>query len=94
MGLNAVHMLSLSLPVVTHGDLSKHMGPEPEYIQHKENGWLLEKKNDVQSFEKALHKLWLTSQDDMKLMQSSSYKTYEKLSNPSLHERWLQMMGL
>ena len=26
MGLNAVHMLSLSLPVVTHGDLSKHMG--------------------------------------------------------------------
>jgi glycosyltransferase involved in cell wall biosynthesis len=92
MGLNVVHMMSLSLPIVTHGKLNQHMGPEPEYIQHKKNGWLLERANDEKSLENALRGLWLISEEEAKIMQENAYKTYERLSNPPYHERLLRIL--
>jgi hypothetical protein len=92
MGLNVVHMLSLSLPVVTHAQLDQHMGPEPEYIQHKVNGWLMEKPNNVASLVETLRELWLMPVDKFKILQENAYKTYEKLSNPPFHERLLQIL--
>jgi len=94
MGLNVVHMMSLSLPVVSHAQLSLHMGPEPEYIQHSVNGWLMEKPNDVASLVETLKGLWMMPADKFKVMQENAYKTYEELSNPPFHERILQILRI
>lgn len=92
MGLNVVHMMSLSLPVITHSQLDKHMGPEPEYIQHKINGWLIENPNDVTGLKVAIRELWQMPAGKFKIMQVNASKTYEKLSDPPLHERILQIL--
>jgi glycosyltransferase involved in cell wall biosynthesis len=92
MGLNVVHMMSLSLPVVTHARLGKHMGPEPEYIQHQVNGWLIEKVNDVASLAQAIKLLWLLPEDKFRVLQENAYRSYEKLSSPPYHERFLQIL--
>jgi len=92
MGLNVVHMMSLSLPVVTHAQLDQHMGPEPEYIQHKKNGWLFERPNDESSLRNALRELWLMPEEDVEIMQENAYRAYEKLSNPPYHERLLRIL--
>jgi glycosyltransferase involved in cell wall biosynthesis len=92
MGLNAVHMMSLSLPVVTHAKLDQHMGPEPEYIQHKVNGWLIENPNNTASLVETLRELWQMPVDKFKLMQENAYKTYGDLSRPSYHERLMHIL--
>ena len=92
MGLNVVHMLSLSLPVVTHAQLDKHMGPEPEYVQHEQNGWLLNNPNDLPALTEALRQLWLLPNDKFRVFQENSYKTFLALSNPPFHERLLKIL--
>jgi glycosyltransferase involved in cell wall biosynthesis len=92
MGLNVVHMMSLSLPVVTHAQLDQHMGPEPEYIQHEVNGWLIEKPNNITSLVEKLSELWLMPAGKVRILQENAYKTYEKLNNPPFHERLLLIM--
>jgi glycosyltransferase involved in cell wall biosynthesis len=94
MGLNVVHMMSLSLPVVTHAQLDQHMGPEPDYIQHEVNGWLIEEPNDVDSLVETLQELWRMPSGKFKILQENAYKTYEKLSNPPYHERLLQIFEI
>lgn len=92
MGLNVVHMMSLSLPVVTHGQLHRHMGPEPEYIQSQSNGWLMEKPNDLSALMNLIRELWLMPKDKFKIVQQQAYRTYEKLSEPPYHERLLRIL--
>jgi len=94
MGLNVVHMMSLSLPVVTHGDLKKHLGPEPEYIKHGKNGWLIDKPNDVVELTDALRLIRGISTADMNAMQFNAFQKYFWLSNPPFHERLMQIWGV
>jgi len=92
MGLNVVHMMSLSLPVVSHNRLQEHMGPEPEYIQHGINGWLFNKEHEEQSLENAIRQIWRMPADKLKVTQENAFETYKKLSNPPFHERLLQIL--
>ncbi len=94
MGLNVVHMMSLSLPVLTHRDFSVHMGPEPIYVVHGENGWLVEEANTLQLIENALVELSEMPAEKMKLLQSNAYNTYLGLSDPPYHTRLLSIMGI
>ena len=94
MGLNVVHMFSLSLPVVTHGRLKQHMGPEPEYIQHKLNGWLLEGEISTQSLKDTLQTLWRMPAGELKHMQESAFRSYMQLGEPPFHERLLAILEL
>jgi glycosyltransferase involved in cell wall biosynthesis len=52
-GLSVVHYMAYGLPVIVHDDLYKHMGPEPSYIVHGENG-LTFQRGDLQSLVQAL----------------------------------------
>jgi len=94
MGLNVVHMMSLSLPVITHRELKKHMGPEPEYIQHNKNGWLIDKPNDVFLLTNLLKSVWEITTKDMLEIQFNAFMTYKLLSDPPLHERLLQILEI
>jgi len=93
MGLNVVHMMSLSLPVLTHRQLPQHVGPEPEYIQDKINGWFIENPNDGALLAAALKELWQTPGEKINLIQANAYQTYGKLNIPPFHERLLQILG-
>ncbi len=94
MGLNVVHMMSLSLPVVTHVQLNQHMGPEPEYIRHKENGWLVDKPNMVASIIDALRDMWFMPPEEFKKITNNAYQKYIGLSEPSYHERLLNILDV
>ncbi len=93
MGLNIVHMFSLSLPVITHNVLYKH-GPEAEYIKHMENGYLFNQPNDPVSLAIALRKVWAISPNQMKVMQHHAFKTYVDLNSPPFFARMLDVMEL
>lgn len=93
MGLNVVHMMSLSLPVVTHKQLDQHMGPEPEYVMHKVNGWLMESPNNLSTLVKTLRILWMMPISDIRIMQKNAYDTYTKLCSPPYFERLLSILG-
>jgi len=94
MGLNVVHMMSLSLPVITHSDLHSHMGPEPEYVKHEMNGYLFEKPNDIMSITEGIMALWQKTPFEMKAMQRNAYLTYEKLSDPPQYARLLRIIEI
>lgn len=92
MGLNVVHMMSLSLPVLTHRKLEQHMGPEPEFIVDQINGWCFEKPNDLVSLKVFLEDIWKMPKEKIMAMQASAYLTYAKLSTPSHSERLLRIL--
>ncbi len=97
VGLNVVHMMSLSLPVVSHRVLSINFGPEGEYIKHGWNGWLIpgiDMANNIPSLLEGILKCWELPKDEMHLMQQHAFETYQELQNPPLHERWLRIWGV
>jgi glycosyltransferase involved in cell wall biosynthesis len=94
MGLNVVHMMSLSLPVLTHRDFSAHMGPEPIYVVHEKNGWLVDQANTLPLIENAILELWKMPVERMQLLQTNAFRTYVELSNPPYHIRLLSIIGL
>lgn len=93
MGLNIVHMFSLSLPVITHGVLYKH-GPEAEYIRHLENGFLFDVPNDLIRLKSALYQVWSLSPDEMRKLQYQAFNTYIDLNTPPFFARMLDIMEL
>lgn len=93
MGLNVVHMMSLSLPIITHSQLHLHMGPEPEYIQNNVNGWLMNRSDNIDELTRKIYTVWAIKKHDIQRMQSDAYATYELLSTPPFHERLLQIIG-
>ena len=84
-GLSVVHMLSLSLPVVTHNDLQAH-GPEPSFIRDGVSGLLYDHADPEQSLYQALRSL---ACDPAKVarMRQDAFADYQSLANPSLAER-------
>jgi glycosyltransferase involved in cell wall biosynthesis len=92
-GLSAVHMLSLSLPVVTHGDLSSHAGPEPSFIRNGVDGLLYDHTDPEESLYQAITSL---AADRTRLagMQDAALEGYQHLVNPPLSERFCSILGV
>lgn len=94
VGLSVVHMMSLSLPPLTHGEMTKHMGPEASYVQHGKNGWLYFPRNDFGELARSALELWEMPEEKMKLMQKAAFECYRGLSTPSHATRILQIIGI
>lgn len=86
-GLSVLHYMSLSLPVVVHQDIKKHMGPEPSYVIDEYNGYLFE-RNNVESFVDTVIKCINLSDSDLTLLMKRAFETYIKLTEPSLGTRF------
>lgn len=85
-GLSILHMMSLSLPPITHDNLYSH-GPEVSYIRHDVNGLLFDHKNPEDSLKKTILSL-LESKTKLASLQEGAYSSYQELINPSLAERF------
>lgn len=85
-GLSVLHLMSLSLPVIIHSDMSRHMGPEPSYVVDGINGVCF-KRGDLASLEDSI----LNIRGDKALlgtMQRNAFLRYGELVNPPLHTRF------
>lgn len=91
-GLSVVHMMSYSLPILTHYEMKKHQGPEPSYIKNNFNGWFYGKMFDQSSLNEKLIKIFSLSKDRMKSMQNNAYQTFLDLSTPPFHIRLLKIL--
>jgi glycosyltransferase involved in cell wall biosynthesis len=91
-GLSVVHYMAYGLPVIVHDDLYKHMGPEPSYIVHGENG-LTFQRGDLLSLVQAL----TTLKNDVGLqnkLAEGAAATFQKLNTPPMHEKFAKILGL
>ena len=84
-GLSVVHMLSLSLPVITHNDLRLH-GPEPSFLRDGVTALLYDHSDPERSLYEALRSL-ACDPARVARMQQNAFADYQSLSNPSLAER-------
>jgi len=91
-GLSVVHMMSLSLPPLTHDYMYAH-GPEPSYIQPGVNGWFYNKFNH-EALSSAILDISRIPVSDMKIYQKNAFETYQKLRTPPLHERLWSIVNL
>lgn len=84
-GLSVIHMMSLSLPVITHDHLRAH-GPEPSLLRDGFSGWLFDYSNGEAALGRALRTL---ASDPAKAaeMGRHAYADYLALAHPSLAER-------
>jgi glycosyltransferase involved in cell wall biosynthesis len=90
-GLSVVHMMSLSLPVVTHNDLHAH-GPEPSFIRDGISGLLYDHSDPERALYQAVQSL---ASDPAKVarMRQNAFADYQSLSHPSLAERLWAIIG-
>jgi len=90
-GLSVVHLMSLSLPVVTHNDLHAH-GPEPSFIRDGVSGLLYDHADPEQSLYHALRSL---ASDPARVaeMRRNAFADYHSLAHPSLAERLWAIIG-
>ncbi len=91
-GLSVVHYMALGLPVVVHGEINQHMGPEPSYVVNGING-LIFKRGSVESLAKNIASII----DDNKLRHKlaiGALDTFENLKSPSMGEKFAKIMGL
>lgn len=91
-GLSVVHYMSLGLPVLVHSSVRCHMGPEPSYVVDGYNGLFFE-RGSVGSLVEAL----ATLKDNSALrdkLSTGSQKTFAALSEPSMHKKFIGIMGL
>lgn len=84
-GLSVVHMMSLSLPVITHNDLRAH-GPEPSFIRDGVSGLLYDRSDPEQSLCQAVRSL-ASDPGKVAQMRQNAFADYLSLANPSLAER-------
>ena len=92
-GLSVVHMLSLSLPVIIHDDLSSHEGPEPSYVEEGVSGFLYERDRAEQSLYELLQKV-AGDPSQLSRMQRASFEAYQHLTQPSYADRlWSTLTG-
>lgn len=90
-GLSVIHMMSLSLPVITHNCLRGH-GPEPSFIREGASGLLYDFANPEKSLYLALRSL---ASDPAKVasMRTAAFDDYQSLAHPSLAERIWAIIG-
>ncbi len=89
-GLSIVHYMSLSLVPIVHSQLSKHMGPEPSYIENKINGVLFEREN-IASLVKSM-KIVLQNDELREKIAQHAYTSYTQLSDPSMAEKFIKIV--
>jgi glycosyltransferase involved in cell wall biosynthesis len=87
-GLSIVHYMSLSLIPIVHSSLERHMGPEPSYIKDGYNGFLFDRNNAI-SLAKNIKKALFSENIDV---ASNAFATYMKLSNPSMGEKFINII--
>jgi glycosyltransferase involved in cell wall biosynthesis len=90
-GLSVVHMMSLSLPVITHDDLSQH-GPEASFIQDGINGVFYDHAKPEESLYGAI-RLLAKAPAMLAKMQLAAFAGYQDLTNPSLAARIWAIIG-
>jgi glycosyltransferase involved in cell wall biosynthesis len=92
-GLSVEHLMSLSLPVITHDDLPSHQGPEPSFIRNGVSGLLYDHKNPEESLYYAIRSL-ASSPAKLVRMQHAAFEDYQHLVNPPLAARlWSILCG-
>ena len=89
-GLSLVHYMSLSLVPIVHDNLSKHMGPEPSYINHGING-LTFKRDDSSSLADAIDFV-MADENKKNTLSKGAYNTYCYLSKPTMANKLLGIM--
>jgi glycosyltransferase involved in cell wall biosynthesis len=90
-GLSIIHYMSLSLVPIVHSDLSKHMGPEPSYIQNGVNG-LTFIRNDYLDLVKVIRTL-LGNDSLNRKISKSAFNTYTSLSSPTMADSLFYCMA-
>src|SRR5260370_52588 len=90
-GLSVEHMMSLSLPVVTHGELSSHQGPEPSFIHDGVSGILYDHANPDDSLYQALKSV-VTDHSKLARMRRAAFEDYLSLVNPPLSARFWSIL--
>jgi glycosyltransferase involved in cell wall biosynthesis len=90
-GLSVVHMMSLSLPVVTHNDLHAH-GPEPSFIRDGVSGLLYDHAEPEESLYQAIRSL-VSDPARVAEMRRNAFADYQSLAHPSLAERLWAIIG-
>jgi glycosyltransferase involved in cell wall biosynthesis len=90
-GLSVLHMMSLSLPVITHNSLRQH-GPEPSFIREGVSGLLYDFANPEESLYRSLRSL-ATDPAKVAAMRKSAFDDYQSLAHPSLAERIWAVVG-
>jgi glycosyltransferase involved in cell wall biosynthesis len=84
-GLSVVHYMAFGLPVIVHGTIDKHMGPEPSYIENGVNGLTFSRDNVMSLAEKiSLLKNDLTLRDKL---AAGALRTFKSLESPPMHEK-------
>lgn len=91
-GLSVVHMMSLSLPVITHSEMWQHQGPEPSYIKDGINGVLYDNSCASKSLYSALKHILDKDMDDLQAMQGAAFNTYNGLMSPTLAKRFIKIL--
>jgi glycosyltransferase involved in cell wall biosynthesis len=90
-GLSVVHYMALGLVPIVHNNVKKHMGPEPSYIKHMFNGMLFERG----SMKSLVEQLFILRSDSSlrKKLMISALESYNKLSKPSMDEKFYNIIG-
>lgn len=82
-GLSVVHMFSLSLPVVVHGKISRHMGPEPGYVSDGFNGGVFAYDDGERGIREKLTAL-LMDRSHRRRLSENAFETYVRLTAPGM----------
>jgi glycosyltransferase involved in cell wall biosynthesis len=90
-GLSVVHMMSLSLPIITHDNLSSHQGPEPSFIRNGMSGVLFDHQNPEESLYQAIRSL-ASGSHELARMQKAAFEDYQSLVNPPLSARFWSIL--
>jgi len=90
-GLSVVHYMSMSLIPVVHNSFHLHMGPEPSYIHDNINGLCFQRELARETLYETIKKL-LDNKQDIERLQQAAYHSYQELVNPSLGQRWANIM--
>ena len=90
-GLSVVHYMSLSLIPIVHDQIAQHMGPEPSYIKHNENGLLFAKDGLPESLKIQLERLVIADANELEHLTENSYQTYLNLITPSMAQQFMDI---
>ncbi len=86
-GLSVVHMFGLSLPPLVHDQLALHMGPEPEYVEDNNTGFLYQRSGGTEALAKALERIWVLPPDAIRAIGKRAFSKYQQLNSPTLGQR-------
>ncbi|CAG9203401.1 Glycosyl transferase family 1 [Burkholderia vietnamiensis] len=86
-GLSVVHMFGLSLPPLVHDRLPMHMGPEPEYVEPFETGFLYAEDGGADALAAALIEIWKLPPEVVRNTATRAFAKYQQLNSPSVGQR-------